>query len=102
MLVLEFHGSPHSHEEDVCRAYWEQPPRPSRKHPWRHSVKELAQRFTLTPHAIRKIVEGSCAVYDPAKTCDRCSAPRRFRNRDNFDQYSRSTGGICVPRCHVK
>lgn len=72
---------------EICRLYWAQPERPTRKRPFLYSVEELGTRFGFSRIAVGRTVEQWCYAYDPARRCTRCGHSLRLYNRGDFELY---------------
>ena len=97
MLAVEIRPNTSRRIGELCRLYWLQPDRPTKKRPFVHTVEQLGRRYNLSKVDVGRTVERHCYAYFPTRPCERCGGivPLHIRSDYELHRYGQTVCGSC-------
>jgi hypothetical protein len=71
---------------EICRMYWAQPERPTKRKPYLHRVAEVARRFGMSLRDVGAAAARAGFTIEIGRECRRCGEHSRMDTRAEFDR----------------
>lgn len=97
MLIVQL-LDPESPHAELCRLYWVQPPRPTRRKSFVHRADALAARAGVGRMALARLVGQHAFAYRTDWICESCHRPVVLWNRSDYEAELHSGAHECM-RC---